>query len=553
MQTKSIAILMAVVCAAMLLSTKASELRAQSVLALTGVVSSAAEGPMEGVVVSAKAPDSAITVSVVTDNHGRYSFPASKLPAASYQLHARAVGYDLSAPATATVSTGTTTSADLKLRKVPDIALQLSDAEWLASMPGTDAQKKLLLACNSCHTVQRIVYSTWSAREFMAIIPRMNTYVNQSTAVLPQKRMIVGSNIGAETIRPLAEYLATVNLHGRSYWNYPLKGAPRPTGAATHIVYTEYALPRETIEPHDVFLENGIVWYSDFGQQYLGKMDPATGKVTEYRVPMMKPGYPTGGLDIEPSKDGELWLSGMYQGGLTAFDPKTSAFKSYPLPAELNHQGAQQSMVMPNNMNVDGNVWTNNQDEHQILRLDVKTGTYTAMGPLKDPTRDRSIATYGILSDSLNNAYLLDFGGDGAGVVKVDAVTGAITMYPTPTKHSSPRRGRVFGDDQIVFAEYAGDHVGLLDTHTGVIKEYATPKGTNPYDAFADKNGELWAGSMWNDRVIRINPKTGKTIAYLLPRTTNIRRVFVDNTTTPVTFWTSNNHGSSIIKLEPQN
>jgi len=57
---------------------------------------------------------------------------------------------------------------------------------------------------------------------------------------------------------------------------------------------------------------------------------------------------------------------------------------------------------------------------------------------------------------------------------------------------------------------------------------------------------------MWNDRVIRINPKTGKTIAYLLPRTTNIRRVFVDNTTTPVTFWTSNNHGSSIVKLEPR-
>jgi streptogramin lyase len=58
---------------------------------------------------------------------------------------------------------------------------------------------------------------------------------------------------------------------------------------------------------------------------------------------------------------------------------------------------------------------------------------------------------------------------------------------------------------------------------------------------------------MWNDRVIRINPKTGTTTAYLLPRTTNIRRVFVDNSTNPVTFWTSNNHGAAIIKLEPQN
>src|SRR5262249_22496313 len=40
-------------------------------------------------------------------------------------------------------------------------------------------------------------------------------------------------------------------------------------------------------------------------------------------------------------------------------------------------------------------------------------------------------------------------------------------------------------------------------------------------------------------------------IQYLLPRSTNVRRVFVDNRTTPVTFWVGNNHGASIVKLEP--
>ena len=56
---------------------------------------------------------------------------------------------------------------------------------------------------------------------------------------------------------------------------------------------------------------------------------------------------------------------------------------------------------------------------------------------------------------------------------------------------------------------------------------------------------------MLNDRVVRLNTKTGDFIEYLLPRTTNIRRVFVDNSTTPVTFWVGSNHGASIIKLEP--
>jgi len=39
-------------------------------------------------------------------------------------------------------------------------------------------------------------------------------------------------------------------------------------------------------------------------------------------------------------------------------------------------------------------------------------------------------------------------------------------------------------------------------------------------------------------------------VDYLLPRPTNIRRVYVDNSTTPVTFWVGSNHAESIVKLE---
>ena len=69
---------------------------------------------------------------------------------------------------------------------------------------------------------------------------------------------------------------------------------------------------------------------------------------------------------------------------------------------------------------------------------------------------------------------------------------------------------------------------------------------------FLDKNEEAWTGSMINDRVVRLNTKNGEFVEYLLPKTTNIRRVFVDNSTSPVTFWVGSNHGASIYKLEPQ-
>ena len=54
-------------------------------LALTGLVSSAEEGHMEGVLVSARktAAGAAVTITVVTDKDGRYRFPASRLEPAN--------------------------------------------------------------------------------------------------------------------------------------------------------------------------------------------------------------------------------------------------------------------------------------------------------------------------------------------------------------------------------------------------------------------------------------------------------------------------------------
>jgi virginiamycin B lyase len=51
--------------------------------------------------------------------------------------------------------------------------------------------------------------------------------------------------------------------------------------------------------------------------------------------------------------------------------------------------------------------------------------------------------------------------------------------------------------------------------------------------------------------VVRLDPKTGQTVEYQLPRKTNIRRVIVDNSTTPVTFWAGGNHSAEIVKVEP--
>ncbi|MFZ3239008.1 MAG: carboxypeptidase-like regulatory domain-containing protein, partial [Pseudolabrys sp.] len=147
--------------------------RAQAPMALTGQVSSAADGAMEGVVVSVKREGSTVTISVVSDSTGKFGFPASKLAPGRYSLAIRAVGYDLDGPKSADVAAAGATTADIKLRPTKNLAKQLTNAEWLASFPGTDTQKKALLNCISCHNLDRIVNSNHDAAEFVQVFDRM--------------------------------------------------------------------------------------------------------------------------------------------------------------------------------------------------------------------------------------------------------------------------------------------------------------------------------------------------------------------------------------------
>src|SRR5437762_13203353 len=86
--------------------------------ALVGQVTSTEEGPMEGVVVSAKKDGSTISVSVVTNAQGRFAFPAARLGPGHYTLKARAAGYELDGAKAAEVAAGHEAKVEIQLKKV---------------------------------------------------------------------------------------------------------------------------------------------------------------------------------------------------------------------------------------------------------------------------------------------------------------------------------------------------------------------------------------------------------------------------------------------------
>ena len=568
-RNNALAVIVASATAALVLAVIVPTAAQSPAAALTGLVSSQDEGAMGGVLISAKRAGSTITITIVSDADGRYSFPRSRLEPGAYSLRIRAIGYELEGTSTVDVTPHKTAQLDLKLRKTQDLASQLSNGEWFMSWPGSDEVKNGLLNCTGCHGLEPIARSRYTASEWEKVLDRMGRYAQGSTRTRPQLRpnehgggfsnpILAQSMGGREGDRPVsqdrvagaAEYLATIN-HSASHTTYPLKTIPRPTGNAARVIITEYHLPRPETLPHDAAADSdGMIWYADFGSHVLGMLDPKNGKVIEYPLPITKPGAPVGSLDLVFDHQGNIWMGTMYQGSLAKFDRKTKTFQTWGSPTFRDRDEARIAMVMPVNHQVDGQVWIGGDNEYQV---DVNTGAWRTIDysvGLKDSTLAKELSSYGVASDSKNNFYGMNL--NGTYIIKVDAKTRQVTPYPTPAPNAGPRRGHMDAQDRLWFAEFRANKIAMFDTSTEAFREWAVPTPwTNVYDAIVDKAGFAWAGGMNNDHVVRVNTRTGETVEYLLPRATNIRRVNVDNSTNPPTFWVGNNLGASIIKVEP--
>ena len=94
----------------------------------------------------------------------------------------------------------------------------------------------------------------------------------------------------------------------------------------------EYILP-EGARPRRLAAEtDGTIYYSDYARGYLGHLDPATGKVQEWKSPGGEGSQPYG---IAVTRDGTVWYSesGVQPNTLVRFDPKTKQFSTTPIPS----------------------------------------------------------------------------------------------------------------------------------------------------------------------------------------------------------------------------
>jgi virginiamycin B lyase len=524
--------------------------------ALSGTVSSADEGLMEGVLVSARKDGATLTTTVVSNARGEFAFPAERMAPGHYSLAIRAAGYVLEGPKEIDVAAGMLPAADIRLVKAKNIKSQLSNSEWIMSAPGSDQVKSFLPDCVGCHTLQRVFNAMHTADEWKNVFARMARYAPETVPPRPQLLLQGGARserprVPAGMIDAAADFLVHASTSNPDNEGLVFKRLPRPTGRATNVIVTEYDLPRKEALPHDVIVDaDGHVWYSDFGNQYVGELDPASGQVADYRLETLRQDQPKGPLGMEFDTDGNIWVGMSYQAGASKIDRKTKQVTTYPLPKQWQGVTSQTNMVTPTRMNVDGKVWMEDTENGRVFRLDLNSGQWEDRG-LATTAKGETIRGYGLPVDKDNNLYLMSFGD--ARISRLDAKTNVARIWTTPVIRSRPRRGRFDDYNRLWFAEYAGNAIAMFDPETEEFREWKLPTAwSEPYDVAPTKGAaEVWSGSMLTDQVARLNPKTDEIVEYLLPHNTNIRRVFVVDSGPRPVLWVGSNHGNAIVKVEP--
>src|SRR5262249_15636953 len=146
-----------------------------------GVVKSAKGELLEGIMVQLIAKKNAVRTTVYSDADGHYEFPV--LDAGTYALRIARPREFYPFVKEGVAIKGATPLADIVLDEVTEqdtwpplaeIAAQMTGSEWLLSLSGTGAEKKLLTDnCNWCHSYQQIFRNHYDEDGWRKIVYRM--------------------------------------------------------------------------------------------------------------------------------------------------------------------------------------------------------------------------------------------------------------------------------------------------------------------------------------------------------------------------------------------
>ena len=256
--------------------------------------------------------------------------------------------------------------------------------------------------------------------------------------------------------------------------------------------------------PHDpAVAPDGALWYTGMQANTIGRVDPRTGQVKEYKLPTPDSG-PHG---IVADRDGNIWFTANYSGYIGRFDPKTNIFREYALPNPAARD--------PHTLVFDqkGMLWFTVQGGNFVGRLDPASGRIELRKLKVEKSRP-----YGLVVNSKGVPFFCEFGRNM--LASIDPRTMEITEYPLP-EGARPRRLAITPDDMVYYSDYARGRIGWLDPKTGVTGDIASPGGDRsaPYGMASTRDGIIWysESGVSPNTIVRFDPRTKSFASWPIP------------------------------------
>ncbi|MDA0662532.1 MAG: cytochrome C [Proteobacteria bacterium] len=346
-------------------------------------------------------------------------------------------------------------------------------------LPAGDSRDLVEAICTACHQPNQILrssgYTVEGWRELAA------TMVDLSEAPAERNAIIA--------------YLAA---------NFPPheKRAPKLIAGPSRVAFTEWQVPTLGQRARDpVQAPDGSIWWAGQFGNLVGRIDPASGAMTEYPLPDKAMPH-----SVTLDAAGMVWYTGNKNGTVGRLDPATGAVTEFPMPDPAARD--------PHTHVFDANgiMWFTLQQSNMIGRLDPASGDVrrVATAPGAKP--------YGIKIDAAGTPWVACNGSNC--LIRVDPESMALTEVKLPIPATTVRRLDIASDGMIWYVNSSQGRLGRYDPKSGDIREWPSPSGpkSHPY-AIAVVDGIVWynESGMRPDALVRFDPATENFQSWAIP------------------------------------
>jgi len=168
-----------------------------------------------------------------------------------------------------------------------------------------------------------------------------------------------------------------------------------------------------------------------------------------------------------------------------------------------------------------GIAWIGEREAGILGRFDAKTQNYTriALPPGKNPT----VRVSALAVDPKDQVWFVD-DGPNARFLQYNPRSGDFHSFPLPefrwpvSDEGWARTGTLrFLDGFVWAAEKASDRILKLDPSTGKVVDYSVPRGSAPSGLAVGPNKTIWYAGLIGNSIVKVDPKTGRIEPHTVP------------------------------------